>query len=64
MKYSEGGRIISKKAHACGGNEWDIIRIGADLKLKCAKCGRIVFVSVDEADRMAKKYLSDKVEND
>ena len=59
MKYSVGGKIISKKTHACGANEWLVMRIGADVKLKCVKCGRVVFVSVDEADRMAKKYLAD-----
>lgn len=59
MKYSEGGKIISKKPHACGGNEWQVVRTGADVKLKCIKCGRIVFVSVDEADRMTKKYCVD-----
>ena len=56
MQYSEGGKIISKKTHACGGKEWTIMRIGADIKLKCDKCGRIIFLSVDETDKMKKTY--------
>ena len=56
MKYREGGEIISKKTHACGGNVWNIIRTGADVKIKCEKCGRVLFLSVDEIDKMTKKY--------
>ena len=52
-----GGKIISRKTHACGGNEWTVMRIGADVKLKCNKCGRIIFLSVDETDRMKKTYI-------
>ena len=57
MIYSVGGKIFSKKPHACGGNVWTVLRIGADVKIKCEKCGRIVFVSVTEADKMTKRYI-------
>ena len=64
MQYSVGGKIISRKTHACGGNEWTVMRIGADIKLKCNKCGRIIFLSVDETDRMKKTYiLGDEKDN-
>ena len=62
MIYEVGGIITAKKPHACGGNEWKVLRTGADVKLKCLKCGRVVFVSVDEANKMTKKYIS-KEEN-
>ena len=57
MVYEIGGVITTKKTHACGGNEWQVLRTGADVKLKCLKCGRVVFVSVDEAHKMSKKYI-------
>ena len=57
MLYSEGGKIISKKTHACGGNEWLVTRTGADVKIKCLKCNRVIFVSVTEADKMTKRYI-------
>ena len=57
MIYAEGGKIISKKPHACGSNEWLVTRIGADVKLKCLKCNRQIFVSVTEADKMTKQYI-------
>ena len=56
MLYEVGGIIESKKSHACGGNKWLVTRTGADVKIKCAKCGRSLFVSVDEARKMTKTY--------
>lgn len=56
MIYHEGGTIVSKKNHACGGTEWTVVRLGADIKLKCTKCGRAIFLSVDQVNKMAKSY--------
>ena len=57
MKYREGGKIFSKKPHACGGNEWLVLRTGADVKIKCSNCGRVMFFSQDEVDKITKKYI-------
>ena len=57
MQYGVGDKIISKKNHACGSNEWIVTRTGADVKLKCVKCGRAVFLSVDEVKKIAKQHL-------
>lgn len=57
MIYEVGGKITAKKNHACGGNEWLVVRTGADVKLKCLKCGRVVFLSVDQTERITKKYI-------
>ncbi len=56
MTYSVGGVLTSKKPHACGGSVWTVVRTGADIKLKCNTCGRAIFVSVSEADKMKKSY--------
>ena len=59
--YSVDGKIISKKNHACGGNEWLVARTGADVKLKCLTCGKSAFFSVDQIDKMKKKYIFEEV---
>ncbi len=56
MTYSLGDKFISKKSHACGGNEWQIVRTGADIKVKCIKCGRAIFLSPDELQKIIKVY--------
>jgi len=36
--------VKMKKAHPCGENKWKIIRYGADIKLECQKCKRVVLI--------------------
>lgn len=57
MVYEVGDKIITKKNHPCGTNEWTIIRTGADIKIKCSKCGRIVMIAYDEFGKRVKKHI-------
>ena len=63
MVYKVGGIITAKKNHACGGNQWEVTRVGADIKIKCVKCGRSIFISVDEVNRITKSYRDAEGEN-
>lgn len=38
--FEVGDRITLKKPHPCGGFEWEIYRVGADIGLRCTTCGR------------------------
>ena len=64
MEYQVGGILITKKIHACGGNEWTVARTGADIKLKCNKCGKAIFVSVDQVNKMKKTYSLGEIKQD
>ena len=46
--YTLGTKVIMKKAHPCGINLWEITRLGADIKLKCTGCGRLVIKKIVE----------------
>lgn len=48
ISYSVGQTVKTRKTHACGNNLWEITRVGADYKLKCLKCGRIVMLNSDK----------------
>ena len=39
-----GDRIRTRKKHPCGGDEWVVVRTGADIKIKCLTCGRVVML--------------------
>lgn len=50
-----------KKPHACGENEWEITRLGIDMKLKCLNCERVVWISrIDFEKRVRKIKVDDK----
>ena len=52
--YEVGEMITMKKQHPCGGKEWKIVRVGADVKLRCATCGKYVNMTRDEVKKRAK----------
>ena len=37
-------RVELKKQHPCGSREWEVLRIGADFRLKCMGCGHQIMV--------------------
>lgn len=36
--------IQLKKQHPCGSNEWEVLRVGADFRLKCLGCGHLIMI--------------------
>ena len=48
-------QIKTKKLHACGGNEWTIVRVGADFKIQCNKCQRVILVTSEKLKKMVKQ---------
>lgn len=45
MELNVGNVIKLKKKHPCGSSEWEILRVGADFRLKCLGCGHQIMVS-------------------
>lgn len=43
-KYAVGDIVTLKKPHPCGSREWEILRVGADFRLKCEGCGHQVMM--------------------
>ena len=43
--YEVGDVVKLKKAHPCGSQEWEILRVGADFRLKCMGCGHQIMVT-------------------
>ena len=47
-EFQIGTVVKTKKPHPCGGVLWEIVRTGADIKIKCLTCGRGVMLLPDE----------------
>ena len=56
--YKVGSVVVMKKEHPCGSNEWVITRTGADIKIKCNKCGRSIMLPRIEFKKKKKKVIS------
>lgn len=55
MDYKLGSVVIMKKAHPCKTNRFEIVRVGADIKIKCINCGRVVMMPRVEFNKKVKK---------
>jgi hypothetical protein len=53
-----GDVIRLKKPHSCGGNQWVIIRLGADIGIKCLKCQHAVLLERPNLERRIKAFIS------
>ncbi len=45
MDIRIGDIVKLKKQHPCGSREWEVLRIGADFRLKCAGCGHHIMIA-------------------
>ena len=51
--------LTMKKEHPCGSNRWEVLRIGADFKLKCLGCGHEIMNPRSKVERFVKKVERD-----
>ncbi len=57
LEVALNDRLRLRKAHPCGGYEWTVTRLGADIGLKCDTCGRHVLLSRRELEKRIKTRL-------
>lgn len=57
MEINLGDVLKLKKQHPCGSHEWEVLRVGADFRIKCKGCGRQVMI----ARRLLEKSVKDIV---
>ena len=53
-----GDVVKLNKVHPCGSDEWQVVRLGADIGIKCLKCGRRVLLGRSVFERRVKKCIS------
>lgn len=45
MDFNVGETVKMRKQHPCGSDTWEILRVGADFRLKCTGCGHQVMIA-------------------
>ena len=45
IQYEIGDIVKLKKKHPCGSFEWEVVRVGADFRLKCIGCGHQIMIA-------------------
>lgn len=57
VKVDIGDVARMKKKHPCGSDQWEIVRTGMDIGLKCKGCGRRVLMPRPEFEKAMKELL-------
>ena len=57
QNYKLNSVVIMKKGHPCGENKWKVVRVGADIKIQCLNCGRVVMLPRVEFNKKLKEVL-------
>ena len=57
MDIRVGDILVLKKNHPCGACRWEVLRIGADFKLRCTGCGREVMLPRAKIEKNIKKVV-------
>lgn len=62
MEYKLNDIVVMKKVHPCGSSEFEIIRLGADIKIRCLKCGHVIMLPRVDFNKKIKKVIENEKE--
>ena len=57
LPYEVGDIVTLKKVHPCGSRDWEILRVGADFRLKCTGCGHQIMVPRKMVEKNTKNWI-------
>lgn len=57
LKLLIGDVVRTRKTHPCGSDRWEIVRLGADIGIRCMGCGRHVLMPRTKLERRIKEFL-------
>jgi hypothetical protein len=57
VDFRLGDAVELRKPHPCGGFTWEVVRLGADIGLRCSRCGRRVLLPRSTVERRMKRFV-------
>ncbi|UCH51092.1 MAG: DUF951 domain-containing protein [Chloroflexota bacterium] len=58
MDIKLGDVVRLRKKHPCGGDEWQVVKLGIDIRVKCLKCQRQVLLERPTFERRVQAFVS------
>ena len=58
LEIKIGDVVRLKKVHPCGGYDWQVVRLGADIGIKCLKCERRILLTRSVFERRIKEFIT------
>jgi len=60
MDIRVGDILTMKKQHPCGEKRWEVLRIGADFKLRCLGCGHEIMVPRRKVEKSIRRIITEE----
>jgi len=60
MDIRVGDELLMKKPHPCGCNKFQVLRIGADFRIRCSQCGHEIMIERIKAEKNIRKVLREE----
>ena len=57
MDINVGDVLKLKNQHPCGSREWEVLRVGADFRLKCLGCGHQIMIARKLLEKNVKEII-------
>ena len=57
MEIQIGDILKLKKPHPCGSKEWEVLRVGADFRIKCIGCGHKIMTPRRQIEKNVKYII-------
>lgn len=57
IKLSVGDKVELKKSHPCGGNLFEILRVGSDVRIRCITCSHDMTIDRIKLEKSIKKLI-------
>lgn len=57
LKVVLGDVVRMRKTHPCGNDQWEVVRLGADIGIRCLKCGRRVLMPRVKFERRIRTFI-------
>ncbi len=62
MDLNVHDKVELKRIHPCGSRVWEILRVGMDIKLRCAGCGHEIMVPRRKAEKAIRRIITEEGE--
>ena len=59
IKFGVGDRLVMKKKHPCSSDTFTVVRLGSDVKIRCAGCARDLTIEREKLEKMIKKVMTE-----
>lgn len=61
LKIELNDVLTLKKPHPCGSYNWEVLRTGADFRLKCIGCGHLIMIPRSKMEKRVRKINGEKL---